>query len=201
MKNRFLPFLIPLLLLAGCQPLRAPEWRTVPAQNPSGTVNVLVEIPAGSVEKWEMNKKSGQLAPDSIDGKPRRIQYLPYPANYGMIPQTLLPKKAGGDGDPLDVILLGEAAERGSLIESRVIGVLKLQDSGEQDDKLIAVDINSTFGTLQSLKALETSFPGVTDILRHWFTNYKGAGKMTSEGYQDENAARQLLQKAIEAYP
>ena len=56
-----------------------------------------------------------------------------------MIPRTLLPKELGGDGDPLDVLVLGRALPRGSVVETKVLGVLKLLDRGEQDDKILAV--------------------------------------------------------------
>ena len=62
---------------------------------------VVIEIPAGTIEKYEIDKKNGGLKIDQRDGKPRLIKFLSYPANYGMIPQTLLPKNLGGDGDPL----------------------------------------------------------------------------------------------------
>jgi len=60
-----------------------------------------------------------------------------------MIPQTLLSKENGGDGDPLDVIILGPSISRGSVVKAHLIGVLKLLDGGEQDDKLIAIIDNS----------------------------------------------------------
>ena len=53
------------------------------------------------------------------DGKPRIVKYLGYPGNYGMVPKTLLPENLGGDGDPLDVIVLGPQVERGSVIKCK----------------------------------------------------------------------------------
>ncbi|MBL4709265.1 MAG: inorganic diphosphatase [Flavobacteriales bacterium] len=79
-------------------------------------VDMLVEIPAGSIKKFELNKQNGLIEMDSIDGKPRFIQYLGYPANYGMIPNTLLPLDKGGDGDPLDILSIGPVAQSGELI-------------------------------------------------------------------------------------
>lgn len=71
-------------------------------------IQVVIEIPAGTNQKWEVNKETGhiewdQLTPDSM----RIIDYLAYPANYGFVPQTLLSKESGGDGDPVDVFVLG----------------------------------------------------------------------------------------------
>lgn len=174
----------------------------IPPRDTDGAVHVVIEIAAGSLEKWEVNKQSGQLVPDSLNGQPRKVNYLPYPANYGMIPQTLLPKNAGGDGDPLDVILLGAAVPRGELVKARVIGVLKLLDGGEQDDKLIAVPVgrSSSWEKLRSLEELQEAYPGVTQIIELWFTHYKGKGKMKSLGYQEAAFGQQILEAAIKAY-
>ncbi|MBX2927423.1 MAG: inorganic diphosphatase [Saprospiraceae bacterium] len=86
---------------------------------PDSLVNVVIEIPAGTNQKWEVNKVSGQIeweqiAPDSF----RVIDYLAYPANYGFVPQTLLSEASGGDGDPLDVFVLGPAISRGTIVHT-----------------------------------------------------------------------------------
>ena len=75
-----------------------------------------------------------------------------------MIPQTLLAKANGGDGDPLDILVLGPPVERGSVLSCKLIGVLYLKDRGEQDDKLIAVAENSPFENLQSIEDLNQNF-------------------------------------------
>ena len=116
--------------------------------NSDGTINVVVEIPAGTNGKWEVTKPDGRLKWEFKNGRPRFVKYLPYPGNYGMVPRTLLPKELGGDGDPLDVIALGPTRRRGSVVKAKLIGVLKLLDGGEQDDKLLAVLINSPFSTV-----------------------------------------------------
>ena len=171
-----------------------------PAQNPDGTVNVVVEIPAGTTAKWEVTKPDGRLAWERRDGQPRRVRYLGYPGNYGMVPRTLLPQELGGDGDPLDVIVLGPAAERGAVLKVRVVGVLRLLDRGEQDDKLLAVMTNSAFQDVETLTELRQTFPGVTEILELWFANYKGPGKMVSQGYGEVDEARAILEAAVAAF-
>ena len=116
-----------------------------------GYVNAIIEISSGEVEKWELNKKSGKIERDSIDGLPRTINYLGYPANYGMIPQTILPKEKGGDGDPLDIIVIGEPVLKGEIIKCKIIGVLKLLDRNEKDDKIIAIAENSSLSSINSI--------------------------------------------------
>ena len=168
--------------------------------SPGGNVNAVVEIPAGTLEKWEVDKSDGKLKLEMVDAKPRIVNYLGYPGNYGMIPGTLLPSKLGGDGDPLDVILLGPPIERGQVVECKVIGVLKLLDRGEQDDKLIAVIADTPLFGVNSIEDLKTNYPGAAEIIQWWFTNYKGPGMMESKGFAEREEAMQVLETAIGEY-
>ncbi len=163
-------------------------------------VKMLVEIPAGTIEKYELNKSSGIIQMDSVDGKPRLIDYLGYPANYGMIPNTVLPKSEGGDGDPLDILAIGPSAKKGSIIECKVIGVLKLKDRGEQDDKLIAISKNSSLNHINSIAELQENYPGISEIIETWFTNYKGKDKVISKGYQDKKIANNIYTNAKQSF-
>jgi inorganic pyrophosphatase len=163
-------------------------------------VNVVIEIPAGSVDKWEVRKSDGALAWEINKGSYRKVKYLPYPANYGMVPRTLLPKSLGGDGDPLDVIVLGPAIVRGSVVSVTVIGVLKLLDHGEQDDKLIAILKGSDFDGLSNMSSLGENFKGVKEILALWFENYKGPGKMEVLEFAGADEANKILQSAIREF-
>jgi len=173
----------------GIEPIIDDEW-----------VRMVVEIPTGTIAKWEVNKTTGDLEWEIRNGALREVNYLGYPGNYGMIPRTLLDKSEGGDGDPLDVICLGKPVERGSVNSVKLIGVLKLLDRGEQDDKLIAVPESSHFEDIDSLEELEQHFTGTLSILETWFTNYKGPGKMEFLGFGERAEARRILEIAIESY-
>lgn len=165
-----------------------------------GSLRMLVEIPAGTNDKWEVDKHSGTLERDREDGKPRTVAYLPYPGNYGMVPRTRLPKSRGGDGDPLDVVLLAPALSRGSLLTVTPIGVLYLYDRGETDHKIIAVSDGSPLPDIRDIADLDRRHPGITAILATWFANYKGAGKMRADGFGDAHAAQALIDESIAAY-
>ncbi len=165
-----------------------------------GDVNVVVEIPTGTLEKWEVDKSNGQLQLEFIDNKPRIVNYLGYPGNYGMIPRTLLSKESGGDGDPLDVIVLGPPVQRGSTIKCKIIGVLFLLDRGEQDDKLVAVLADTPLYGINSISELNQNYVGISEILQLWFTNYKGPGKMESKGFGEKDIAMDILGAAIQEY-
>lgn len=167
------------------------------SKNTDESINVVIEIPTGSVEKWEVNKDNGTLKWEFKKGKPRLVNYLGYPGNYGMIPRTLLPKELGGDGDPLDVIVLGPAVPRGSVVRAKLIGALKLLDGGEQDDKLIAVLEKTPMYEIDSIKELNSKYIGVSKIIETWFVNYKGPGKLSSKGFAEKNEAQKILKYAI----
>jgi inorganic pyrophosphatase len=176
-------------LLRGYQPI-----------DTSGNINVVVEIPAGTSAKWEVDKNTGQLKWKLKQGEPRVVSYLGYPGNYGMIPRTLLPEELGGDGDPLDVIIVGPAVPRGSVMWARPVGVLKMLDDGEQDDKIIAVPLDSHLGGISSIEELKREYPGIAEILEIWFSNYKGPGKIESLGFGSVAEARNTIDAAIAAY-
>lgn len=173
----------------------------IEAVDEAGRVNILVEIPAGTNGKWEVNKETGNLEWEFKKGKPRVVKYLPYVGNYGMIPQTLSPKQEGGDGDPLDIILLGERVARGEVVKGKLIGVMLMKDNGETDDKLLAVAEGSVFEGIDSIEEMNKEFPGVLTILKTWFSNYKGKDeKMIIEGFSNSKEANKILNDAIRGY-
>ena len=172
------------------------SYTNIQAINPDSTVNIIVEIPSGTTAKYEMNKYTYQLEMDSINGKPRYINYLGYPGNYGMIPNTMLAKSEGGDGDPLDILVLGGSLERGSIHAVRVIGVLQLLDNGEQDDKIIGVIPNSNWEGVTSINNLKTEYKGVIEIIELFFSNYKGKGQMKILGWTGKDAAWSIISRS-----
>ena len=160
-------------------------------QSFSNTLRFRIEIPAGTKQKWEFNDKTGEMEKDYKDGKERIIQFLPYPGNYGFIPETL-----AGDGDPIDVIDLDEAEKRGELKEVRIIGALNFEDKKEEDIKFIGASPNGTFGHIQSIEQLLLKKPAVLEILKSWFLNYKKPGKMVFYGYMSRDESVRLIDSA-----
>ncbi|MFP4522911.1 MAG: inorganic diphosphatase [Fibrobacterota bacterium] len=165
---------------------------------PAGAENVsaLIEIPSGTSAKWELNKNSGLIEWEIKDGKKRIVNYLPYVCNYGMIPGTLLRKEDGGDGDPLDIIVLGPAMERGDTLGVRVIGIMHMIDGGETDDKIMSVSPSSVFRSVRSVNELRDEYPGVLEILKIWFANYKGRGQISVKGVSGPDIAAEMIRKA-----
>ncbi len=165
-----------------------------------GDVNAVIEIPAGTLDKWELNKNTGKVEWEKVNNVPRVVNYIGYPGNYGMIPQTLLSKDKGGDGDPLDILVLGPPVSRGDVVKCKIIGVLYLLDRGESDDKLIAVSESSPLHDVNEIVELTTNYNGITDIIQLWFTNYKGTGKMESKGFGNKKEALEILASAVLEY-
>jgi inorganic pyrophosphatase len=170
------------------------------AINDDNTINAYIEIPVGTHAKYEVDKEDMKIKHSQVDGVPRNINYLAYPANYGMIPSSILPLDKGGDGDPLDIIILGERIERGQLTKCHLVGMLSLLDNGEQDDKLIAVPMSGTFSDIRNIKELNKTYPGVITIIETWFSNYKGANEMESLGIKDQQEAMDVLKYAVKSY-
>jgi inorganic pyrophosphatase len=203
LPNQVMAYKIIFSLLIGCCLLSCTNnssKQNLPVFNEDETVNALIEIPAGTNEKWELNKSTHEIELEYRDGKPRIINYLGYPGNYGMIPKTILSKDKGGDGDPLDILIIGPPIARGDLVKTKIIGVLYLNDSGEQDDKLIGVSEASPLFGFDDLKELDKTHDGILEIIELWFTNYKGSGIIKSNGYGTKQKAIEILKDAMKQY-
>lgn len=154
-------------------------------------VNAIIEIPKDSQVKYELDKKTGMLKLD-------RFLYsaVHYPGDYGFVPQTLWE-----DGDPLDIIVLtSRPVYPMTLAKVRVIGVLRMIDDGEKDDKIIGVyDSDPRFKDFNDLKDIPKHI--VTE-LKHFFETYKnlqGKEVKIPEVHGRENAMKDVL-KGIEMY-
>lgn len=164
-------------------------------------VNVVIEIPAGTNQKWEVNKKTGRVEWQRISSDSLRIiDYLPYPANYGFVPQTLLSKESGGDGDPVDVFVLGASVARESVVKVRILGIIDMLDDDESDAKLLGVDAGSSVFDVNSYEMLVDDYPEAVNIMKLWLANYKGTDNVKIRGVEDEKAALHYLKAAHRDY-
>ena len=159
-------------------------------KNSDNHYNFFVEIPAGTKQKWEVNK-DGILEWEEKDGKKRVVKFLGYPGNYGFIPQTL-----GGDNDPLDVIDLEESIDRGEIVSRKIIGGMYFEDKKDIDIKLIAIDEKGVFSNYESIDQLIIEKPDVLEILRSWFMSYKKPGKMIFYRYINKQESQEIIEDA-----
>jgi len=150
-----------------------------------------VEIPKGSSDKYEYNSITKKLELDRV-----LSVAMHYPEKYGFIPETLAP-----DGDELDFICLTEkTGGAGDDIEARIIGVLRMIDNGEQDDKLLVVDNNEPeLNYIQSLKDVPEKRKRK---IAHFFAHYKDLeNKKVEVGeFEGKEQAEKLLKECQEAY-
>jgi len=133
--------------------------------DPPREVNVIIEVPVGGEPiKYEMDKEAGTLVVD-------RFLYtaMRYPGNYGFIPHTL-----SNDGDPCDVLVANtRAIVPGAVINVRPVGVLKMQDEGGGDEKVLAVPVPKLTKRYENVKEY-TDLPVITlQQVQHFFEHYK----------------------------
>ena len=191
-----LTFFASLLLVFGCKNAQEPDVQTLPAFAAKG-INMVVEIPAGTNHKIEINKETGEFETDIIDNHPRIINFLPYPGNYGFIPSTLMDEARGGDGDALDILMIGESMPVGTIVAIQPIGTLLLKDNGELDTKLIAIPADSAKVVFQAhnFTQLSVEHAAAKKMIEDWFLNYKGPGVMELIGWRDEVYAIEEIRK------
>jgi inorganic pyrophosphatase len=106
----------------------------------------------------------------------------------------------GGDGDPLDVILLGSRRVRGEVALARVVGIIRVRDGGETDDKVIAVPDDERFEAVKTMADLKAHFPEIQTFLRIFWTHYKLNDDMVVSGFGEADEANGLLARAHEAW-
>ena len=137
------------------------------ADEKEGIINVIVEVSAGSINKYEIITESGQLKLDRVG-----YSSLSYPFTYGAIPQTW-----DIDNDPLDVEIVNvtESLVPGSVVEARVIGAMKFIDGGEIDDKIIAVLASDK--RIDHIKTVEDLGEYFKKETKYYWENYKALKK------------------------
>ena len=170
-------------------------------RNQDGTINVVVEIPAGTSAKWSVNKEGTALVRDFTGDTPRVIDYLAYPGNYGFIPRTLLDEEKGGDGGALDVMVLGPAVPRGTVVRAHPIGILRIVDRMEQDDKVLAVMDGPTLQRVYDIESLKARYPGATEIIVTWWSHAHGnRSKVNLMGTGSRGQANAVIDYATDAW-
>lgn len=129
-----------------------------------GKEDVIIEIPKNSRIKYEKDEKTGKIRCDRYLKTP-----FNYPYNYGYIPNTLAP-----DGDPLDVfVLMDEPLYPGTIISVEIIGVLKMIDNGEEDDKLIGIPAEDLNFPRKFTDDNNNIYPNYLEEIKFFLRNYK----------------------------
>ncbi|NET33872.1 MAG: inorganic diphosphatase [Cyanothece sp. SIO1E1] len=166
------------------------ELSRIPAQPKAGLLNVLIEIPAGSKNKYEFDKDLQAFALD-------RVLYssVQYPYDYGFVPNTL-----ADDGDPLDgMVLMDQPTFPGCVIAARPIGMLEMIDGGDRDEKILCVPDKDP--RYKAVKSLSDIAPHRLEEIAEFFATYKNLEKKVTEilGWQGMEAVSPLIEKCIQA--
>jgi len=152
---------------------------------------VVIEVPMGSKNKYELDKESGLMRLD-------RVLYsaVHYPANYGFIPRTFC-----DDGDPLDALVLGqEPVHPATLVMARAIGVMRMRDEKGIDDKVLAV---SVFDPAVVDYTSHTQLPAhALREIKRFFEDYKTLEhkQVVVEEFMGPEDAVRILEEALDLY-
>ena len=159
---------------------------------PPWDVYAVIEIPQGGIPvKYELDKQSGALY---VDRFLHTSMY--YPGNYGFIPQTL-----SEDGDPCDVIVVGQVpVVPGAVIRCRPIGALLMQDEGGGDEKIVAVPVDKLHPFYSGVRSYRDLPPILTEQIAHFFQHYKDLEKgkwVTISRWEGPRGAAQRIRDGI----
>lgn len=160
-------------------------------ENAPNSVTGIIEIPKNCRAKYELDKDSGLLKLD-------RVLYssINYPSNYGFIPQTYCE-----DGDPLDILVLSQIEiVPMCLVEAKPIGVMRMMDEGEMDDKIIAVAVNDM--SVSHIEDVSELPPHSIKELRSFFEDYKKLEnkEVIVEDFQGKEVAIEVIKQSVIDY-
>ena len=166
-------------------------WHSIKPKNNDGTFNVVIEISKGSQNKYELNLNTGV-----IEFEKRLKPKQKFIFNYGFIPQTI-----GGDNDPLDVVVLNEKKLlRETVTSVKLIGVMRMIDADEIDDKLIGILNKDEYWDKNFNKTdiVEKKF----EKIANWFRTYKKAEetRLSITGFDSADLAKKEAKQAMKKY-
>jgi inorganic pyrophosphatase len=159
---------------------------------PPRDVNVLIEIPQGGVPvKYELDKESGALRVDRF-----LHTAMFYPGNYGFVPHTL-----SGDGDPVDVIVVGPGpVVPGAIIRCRPVGAMLMTDEAGPDEKILAVPVDKLHPFYSGVRSYKDLPSTLCDQIVHFFQHYKDLEKgkwVTLARWLDTAGAEKMIADGI----
>lgn len=161
-----------------------------PGNVDDGMINVVIEIPTGSSHKIEWNRELAVMQLDRVEPA-----IFAKPTNYGFIPQTL-----DEDGDELDVLLVtNEPLPTGVFLEAKILGVMKFEDDGEVDDKIVAVpaDDRTTGNHYQSLEDLPKQLIKQIEFHFNHYKDLKKPGTTTVTAWEGIEEAKHVIHESI----
>jgi inorganic pyrophosphatase len=158
-------------------------------------VHVIIEIPAhADPVKYEVDKETGAMFVDRF-----MMTAMHYPCNYGYIPHTLC-----GDGDPADVLVVTPLPlVPGSVIRCRPVGLLRMEDDGGEDAKILAVPVDKLTRLYRQVNSFRDLPEELLERIAHFFQHYKDLepGKWVKlRGWEGPEEAKREIVAAVETY-
>jgi inorganic pyrophosphatase len=167
-------------------------WHDIEAgEDVPNIINVIVEIPKGSQNKYEYDKRLNIIKLD-------RVLFSPfhYPGDYGLIPRTL-----SEDGDPLDaIVLVTNPTYPGILLKGRPVSLLRMNDAGKIDDKILCVSNDDPrFKHYYDISDLDEHL--LKEVM-HFFRVYKDLEGKTVKmiGWKNSEEAKRVIMQSVETY-
>lgn len=190
-------FIYAAVLIMMGHSLNAGNYINVKTFSEDNFLQMVVEIHAGTNKKIEYDEASDSFEIDKINGVGRIVNFLPYPGNYGFIPSTKMRKDKGGDGDSLDILLISESLDTGTIINVIPIGLMVLQDSNEIDTKIIAIPAEEKLRVINATNysELQKDYSNLMSIIKIWFINYKRNSFVEFIKWGDEKDAISEIKK------
>ncbi len=165
-------------------------WHDIEPGTADG-MNVIIEINKGSKNKYEVDKETGMIALDRVSHTAQD-----FPFDYGFVPKSLW-----HDGDPLDVIVLTTyPLLPGVLLKARPVGIMNMIDSGEGDDKIIAVPVKDP--RWEATQDLEDINPHTLKEIEHFYVTYKllQNKKVEVSGFKGKKEAAAAFEEGLKLY-
>lgn len=169
-------------------------FQTIPTGNDDlSEINVIVEIPKGSLIKYEYDKEYGIIKVDRY-----LFQPTPFFYDYGLIPQTWM----AGDDDPLDIIVLTNTpGYPGTVVTVRPIGVIGVNDSGEIDDKIVSVPVKDPrWSHVKSFEDLSDHFKKEMEFFIEHYTALQPNKVLKVTGWKGPEEAKRLIREGMKEY-
>lgn len=196
MVKRHFPYYILSIFILSCSS-REVDYNALSSFDENNKLRAVIEIPAGTNHKIEYQPLKNTFEIDTVQGKQSVVKFLPYPFNYGFIPSTKV--NYSKTGDALDIMVFGKPLKTGQIISVNPIGLLKMNNEGEADYKILSipVDPKHQIFLIKDFKDLSIHYPKVRDLIAEWILNYDRNIDTQILGWFDEIKALEEI-KAVQ---
>lgn len=186
-------YIVLLIALIGSLSSCKTDYANLPTYASNRQLQAVIETPAGSARKRQYDPVTKEFVADKEAGQDRIIGFLPLPGNFGFIPSTQTNSKGKG----LEILVIGESVETGTVMEVIPIALLQLETAGNLDHKIIAIPARPSeqLITANSFAEFNSRHPAALEILQKWFTSYNPTARSRFVGWRDEQFADQEIQR------